>query len=127
MLIRYQAILHCISSGLINCYVSYYINGKQQALNHARLLMKSGYNMTELRRKDKQITTEDAAELLSNTAYGILLIVGGGGQPYGVPLKFVYKDNALYFHCALTGHNHSQGFRKILSLKKPNNNRATGD
>ena len=26
------------------------------------------------------------------------------GQPYGVPLSYVYRDNCIYFHCALVGH-----------------------
>ena len=26
------------------------------------------------------------------------------GQAYGVPLNYVFKNNCLYFHCALEGH-----------------------
>ena len=26
------------------------------------------------------------------------------GQPYGVPLNYVYTNEAIYFHCALAGH-----------------------
>lgn len=60
--------------------------------------------MKELRRKDKQITIEDAKDVLANASYGILSTVGEGDQPYGVPLNFVYRDDTIYFHCALTGH-----------------------
>ncbi len=60
--------------------------------------------MKELLRKDKQISNEDARALLTRAVYGILSTVGADGQPYGVPLNFVYRDDALYFHCALVGH-----------------------
>lgn len=60
--------------------------------------------MKELRRKDKQISIQEAGELLTKAEYGILSTVGADGQPYGLPLHYVYKDNAIYFHCALAGH-----------------------
>ncbi len=60
--------------------------------------------MRELRRKDKLITIEEARELLARAEYGILSTAGTDGQPYGLPLNYVYKDNAIYFHCALVGH-----------------------
>lgn len=60
--------------------------------------------MKELRRKDKQLTNEEAKDLLNRAEYGILSTVGENDQPYGVPLNFIYRDNAIYFHCALAGH-----------------------
>ncbi len=60
--------------------------------------------MRELRRKDKQITLEEAQVLLTVSEYGILSTVDTDGQPYGVPLNYVYLNGALYFHCALSGH-----------------------
>lgn len=60
--------------------------------------------MKELRRKDKQASNEEALELLTRAEYGILSTAGTDGQPYGVPLNYVYRDGALYFHCALVGH-----------------------
>ena len=42
--------------------------------------------------------------LLSTGEYGILSTVGEDGQPYGVPLNYVYKNDAIYFHCARVGH-----------------------
>ena len=60
--------------------------------------------MKELRRKDKQISIEEAMGLLTEGEYGILSTVGADGQPYGVPLNYVYKNNTIYFHCALIGH-----------------------
>lgn len=60
--------------------------------------------MRKLRRKDKQISVEEAEQLLVNGEYGILSTVDADGQPYGVPLNYAYKNNTIYFHCALKGH-----------------------
>jgi nitroimidazol reductase NimA-like FMN-containing flavoprotein (pyridoxamine 5'-phosphate oxidase superfamily) len=60
--------------------------------------------MRELRRKDQQITMEESLELLAVAEYGTLSTVDSDGQPYGVPLNYVYTDEAIYFHCALSGH-----------------------
>ena len=60
--------------------------------------------MKKIRRKDREITRHEAEELLLNCIYGILSTVGEGGQPYGVPLSYTYKNNCIYFHCAMAGH-----------------------
>ena len=60
--------------------------------------------MREIRRKDKEIGRDEAVNLLRTCAYGILSTADNDGQPYGVPLNYVYKDNCIYFHCALNGH-----------------------
>lgn len=57
-----------------------------------------------MRRKDKEMDADGAIELLNSCAYGILSTVDNDGQPYGIPLNYVYKDNHIYFHSALTGH-----------------------
>jgi nitroimidazol reductase NimA-like FMN-containing flavoprotein (pyridoxamine 5'-phosphate oxidase superfamily) len=61
-------------------------------------------NIKKVRRKDREIGTHEAIELLSNCKYGVLSTVGKDGQPYGVPLIYAYKNNCIYFHCALDGH-----------------------
>ena len=60
--------------------------------------------MREMRRKDKEIGTDEVINLLTKCEYGVLSTVGNDGQPYGVPLNYAYKDNCIYFHCALKGH-----------------------
>ena len=60
--------------------------------------------MRKMRRKDKEIGTDAAIKLLAECEYGVLSTVGNDGQPYGIPLNYAYKDNCIYFHCALTGH-----------------------
>ena len=41
--------------------------------------------------------------MLANAEYGVLSTVDKDGQPYGVPLSYVYRNNCIYFHCALNG------------------------
>jgi hypothetical protein len=57
-----------------------------------------------MRRDDRAITTEQAAEILQKGEYGILSTVSTDGQPYGVPVSYTYEGNTLYFHCAVEGH-----------------------
>jgi uncharacterized protein len=57
-----------------------------------------------VRRKDRELNLEAATRLLTEGEYGFLATVGEDGQAYGVPLNYIYKDNCLYFHCALEGH-----------------------
>ena len=59
--------------------------------------------MKNIRRKDREITTREAIEILESAEYGVLSTVGKDGQPYGVPLSYVYRNNSIYFHCALIG------------------------
>ena len=42
--------------------------------------------------------------MLATAEYGILSTVGADGEPYGVPLNFVWHDQHIYFHCATSGH-----------------------
>jgi nitroimidazol reductase NimA-like FMN-containing flavoprotein (pyridoxamine 5'-phosphate oxidase superfamily) len=60
--------------------------------------------MRNVRRKDREIETQDAIKLLSNGEYGILSTVGDDNQPYGIPLSYAYENNSIFFHCALDGH-----------------------
>ncbi len=58
----------------------------------------------EIRRKDREISLANSVKLLTDAEYGVLSTVDAIGQPYGLPLNFVYKDNCIYFHCATVGH-----------------------
>ncbi|ALC17385.1 MFS transporter [Desulfuromonas soudanensis] len=46
----------------------------------------------------------NAEDLLVRGEYGVLSTVGADGQPYGVPLNYVYQNGCIYFHSALEGH-----------------------
>jgi nitroimidazol reductase NimA-like FMN-containing flavoprotein (pyridoxamine 5'-phosphate oxidase superfamily) len=70
-----------------------------------------------MRRKDRELSAEEAGRILAKGEFGVLSTVGTDGQPYGIPLSYVYRDNAVYFHCASEGHklqnlanNHSVSF-----------------
>ncbi|WP_160690642.1 pyridoxamine 5'-phosphate oxidase family protein [Clostridium sp. C2-6-12] len=57
----------------------------------------------EMRRKDRELEKEEFMELLIRGEYGILSTIGENGYPYGVPVNYVYMDNAIYFHSAVEG------------------------
>ena len=58
----------------------------------------------ELRRIDKKMVEEKVEEILINSDYGVLSVLGDDDYPYGIPLNFYYEDNYLYFHAAHSGH-----------------------
>ena len=57
-----------------------------------------------MRRKDKALKNDDTVRLLRECEYGILSTVDAKGQPYGVPLNYVLRNDCLDFHCAMEGH-----------------------
>jgi nitroimidazol reductase NimA-like FMN-containing flavoprotein (pyridoxamine 5'-phosphate oxidase superfamily) len=59
--------------------------------------------MKSMRRVDRQMTEAETKELLERGEFGVLATVDSTGQPYGVPLNYVYFNEAVYFHCALIG------------------------
>ena len=42
--------------------------------------------------------------ILQKGTSGVLALCGASGQPYAVPLSYVYHQGKLYFHCAKAGH-----------------------
>ncbi|SDG90259.1 Nitroimidazol reductase NimA, pyridoxamine 5'-phosphate oxidase superfamily [Fervidobacterium changbaicum] len=56
----------------------------------------------KMRRKDRELSTKEAIELLKIGEYGFLA-TWDGKYPYAVPVNYVYKDGAIYFHCASVG------------------------
>lgn len=46
-----------------------------------------------------------AEEILKKGKYGVLSTADPDGTPYGIPVNYFYipEDNALYFHCGLSG------------------------
>ena len=59
--------------------------------------------MREMRRKDRELTVEQAWEIAEQSDYGVLSVLTEENTPYCVPLNFVRKGNDLYFHCAKEG------------------------
>lgn len=60
--------------------------------------------MRGIRRSDREITIQEAKEILDHAEYGIMSTVSKDGQPYGLPLNYAYKNDGIYFHCATSGH-----------------------
>ena len=58
----------------------------------------------EMRRKRQQVTREACEEVVRRATSGVLAVIDADGDPYAVPLSFVYTDGKLYFHCAPIGH-----------------------
>jgi len=56
-----------------------------------------------VRREDREISVENAEALLINGIHGVLATTGSDGQPYALPLNYVYHDRRIYFHCAVEG------------------------
>ncbi|CAA7600571.1 Pyridoxamine 5'-phosphate oxidase [Acididesulfobacillus acetoxydans] len=56
-----------------------------------------------MRRQDRKTEDDHAQELLRNGTYGILSTADAQGNPYGVPLSYVYIGRNLYFHGAHEG------------------------
>lgn len=55
------------------------------------------------RRADRTVAAGEAAAVLAEGLYGVLSTVGPDGLPYGVPLSYIVRDDAIYFHCATVG------------------------
>lgn len=58
----------------------------------------------EMKRKDKSLPEQEMLEIMREAEYGVLSTVGADGYPYGVPVNFVYRDETIYFHSAVSGH-----------------------
>lgn len=58
----------------------------------------------EMRRSNQQLTPDECVEILFKGTSGVLAVCGDDDYPYAVPLSYAYRDGALWFHGALTGH-----------------------
>lgn len=58
----------------------------------------------EMRRLKQKLSEEDARQVLQRGMVGVLAVLGDDGYPYTVPINYTYFNNAIYFHCALSGH-----------------------
>ena len=54
----------------------------------------------KMRRSERELTEQQAVEILEQGSYGVLSTIGADGYPYGVPVNYVYDDGKIYFHCA---------------------------
>lgn len=59
----------------------------------------------QVRRKDREISREEAERILREAEFGTLALVDadGGNTPYGVPVSFVFLRGAIWIHSAADG------------------------
>ncbi len=57
----------------------------------------------EMRRKDRELSKQEAYRLLEKGEWGVLCTFDGE-YPYGVPVNYVLLNDHIYFHCATVGH-----------------------
>lgn len=70
------------------------------------------YDNTGVRRQDRLLDEDRARELLATAEYGVLSMADEGGEPYGIPVNFVWDGaGSVYVHCAPEG-------RKLRLLAK---------
>ena len=72
---------------------------------------KDGYKMREMRRKERQITEEEAWAVVDKCEYAFLAMTAEDGTPYGLPVTVVREGRNIYFHSALEG-------RKVECLRR---------
>jgi len=72
------------------------------------------YITEDIRRQDRLLDEKRATEILKSSEFGILSISDENGQPYGIPVNYVWNgDNKIYIHCAPEG-------KKLRILDKNN-------
>lgn len=54
----------------------------------------------EMRKSERQLSREEAEDILRRGEYGILCTCGADAEPYGTPLSYAYSGECIYFHCA---------------------------
>ncbi len=59
---------------------------------------------TSMRRGERELSPTEAEALLRRGDYGILSTCGESGEPYGIPLCYVFDGNSIAFHSATEGH-----------------------
>ena len=66
-----------------------------------------------MRKKEKEITDQNLIEEILSSSLICRVALFDNEYPYIVPMNYGYKENTLYFHCALEG--------KKIDLIKQNN------
>lgn len=64
-----------------------------------------------LRRSDRALTRDEALAVFDEAAYVVVSTTDSDGTPYGVPLSFVRRGDALYFHATNEGGHKADDFR----------------
>lgn len=66
--------------------------------------MKIKYDNSNVRRQDRLLDELRAIELLRTAEYGVMSMADTDGEPYAVPVNFVWDtESSIYIHCAPEG------------------------
>lgn len=58
----------------------------------------------KMRRFRQLLADGEAKEILRRGKYCVMAVAGDDGYPYAVPVNYVYDGDAVYIHCAKSGH-----------------------
>lgn len=59
----------------------------------------------KMRRFKQLLSEEDAKGILGKATNGVISLIDSNGEPYGVPISFVYDGKkSIYFHSAVKGY-----------------------
>ena len=64
-----------------------------------------------MRRQDLALSAEESLTLVDQVQFAVLSLVDEAGRPYGVPLDYVRRGMAIYFHGAREG-------RKVRAMQQ---------
>lgn len=61
-----------------------------------------------IRRQKREISMEQARQLLKDSRRGVLAVNGDDGYPYAIPINYIYDEDQqkIYFHGARAGHKY---------------------
>lgn len=63
------------------------------------------YDNSTIRRHDRLLAEDQAVALLRSSEWGVLSMVDVDGNPYGIPINYVWDGlSSAYVHCAPVGH-----------------------
>ena len=69
--------------------------------------------MREMRRKERQITEEEAWAVVDKCEYAFLAMTAEDGTPYGLPVTIVREGRNVYFHSAMEGRKVETRIRSV--------------
>ena len=68
------------------------------------MIMGEDTKFRTMRRFKQQLTDTECKAILEGGYRGFLAVNGEEGFPYAIPMNFLYYDNHIYFHSAVSGH-----------------------
>lgn len=71
-----------------------------------------------MRRKDRELSPEQALEVVDSALWTVLSVLDPEGLPYGVPLNVIRKEAFIYFHSA------KEGFKLDALAKNPQDRKS---